>query len=167
MEVTTEYVQWTYSNVFLQRYNRRSAHPNNNFDYKLYITALGWLLGSGCYFAVKSNYSSQDHYSPSNSKGVRYIILARVVTGEFCVGKSSLKSAPYKDGSATEQYESVVDDESKPSMYCVFNDSSAYPEYIIKYKYWFLLSLYLHTIQPFLFFRSVFYVWNTATQLCN
>ena len=115
--------------------NIRSQNLNDNFDYTLHITVLGCVLGSGCYFAVKSNYSSQDHYSPSNSKGERYIILARVVTGEFCVGKSSLKSAPYKDGSATEQYESVVDNESKPSMYCVFNDSSAYPEYIIKYKY--------------------------------
>lgn len=120
----------------LKRYgNIRSQPPNDNIDDMMYINLLGCLLGSGCYFAVKSNYSSHDLFSPSNSKGERYIILARVVTGEFCVGKSTLKSAPYKDGSATEQYESVVDDESKPSMYCVFNDSSAYPEYIIKYKY--------------------------------
>lgn len=63
------------------------------------------------------------------------MILSRVVTGEHCVGASGIKCAPYKEGLQFEQYDSVVDDANKPSMYVVFHDASAYPEYVIKYKW--------------------------------
>ena len=62
------------------------------------------------------------------------MIQARVVTGDWCQGDSSLKAAPYKPGSRTEQYDSVVDNIKNPTMFIVFNDTSAYPEYIIKFK---------------------------------
>jgi len=62
------------------------------------------------------------------------MMMVRVVTGKYCRGNSSLKTAPYKPGSETEQYDSVVDDVSNPTMYAVYHDASAYPEYIVKYK---------------------------------
>lgn len=64
------------------------------------------------------------------------MILARVITGEFCLGTDDLLSAPYKPHSRYEVFDSVVDDVSQPTMYAVFHDASAYPEYVIKYKYW-------------------------------
>ena len=95
---------------------------------------LGARLGRGSYFAVTTEYSSHDFFSRPNSAGERYMIQVRVITGEYCQGNRDLKSAPYKPGSKTDQYDSVVDNVSKPAQYCVFHDDSAYPEYIIKYK---------------------------------
>ena len=92
------------------------------------------ILGAGSYFATTSQYSSKDKYSPPNESGVKYIILARVITGEYCLGNGSYKFAPYKPDSQYEQYDSVVNDPTNPSMYAVFHDASAYPEYVIKYK---------------------------------
>lgn len=62
------------------------------------------------------------------------MILARVVTGDYCKGKCGEKYAPYKEGSQYEQYDSVVNNTDRPSMYAVFHDASAYPEYVIKFK---------------------------------
>ena len=45
-----------------------------------------------------------------------------------------MKAAPYKTNAQTQQYDSVVDNVNNPSMYVVFNDASAYPEYIIKFQ---------------------------------
>jgi len=61
--------------------------------------------------------------------------MARVITGDYCQGHRSLRQAPYKSGSGYIHYDSVVDDVTNPTMYGVFNDSSVWPEYIIKYKF--------------------------------
>ncbi|KAF6038116.1 PARP15 [Bugula neritina] len=91
------------------------------------------LLGAGCYFSTTSGYSDNWN-SPVNAAGEKHMIMVRVVTGDFCKGDNSLKTAPYKPGSKTEQYDSVVDDVSNPTKYVVYHDASAYPEYIVKYK---------------------------------
>jgi len=66
--------------------------------------------------------------SPRNAAGEKHMIMVRVVTGDYCKGDNSLKTAPYKPGSKTEQYDSVVDDVSNPTKYVVYHDASAYPE---------------------------------------
>ena len=62
------------------------------------------------------------------------MIQARVITGEYCQGRSDLKAAPFKPSKNSEKYDSVVDNIGKPTMYVVFDDAAAYPEYIIKFK---------------------------------
>lgn len=44
------------------------------------------------------------------------MIQVRVITGEYCLGSRELKSAPYKSGSATEQFDSVVDKIADPQQ---------------------------------------------------
>ena len=61
-----------------------------------------------------------------------FIIQTRVVTGEYIKGDNSMKAAPYKNPAL--QYDSVVNDENNPSIYVVFHDAAAYPEYIIKFR---------------------------------
>lgn len=61
------------------------------------------------------------------------MIQARVLTGEWCLGVHGMKHAPYKNNAATEQYDSVVDRPAAPTIFVVFHDASAYPEYIIKF----------------------------------
>ena len=73
-------------------------------------------------------------FSPPNNNGEKFMFMAKVITGDYCKGDDTLKCAPYKQGSRIEQYDSVVNDESNPTMYAVFHDAAAYPEYIIRFK---------------------------------
>ena len=57
----------------------------------------------------------------------------RVITGEWTQGGSGMKTAPYKTNQI-HQYDSVVDNVQNPSMYIVFHDVAAYPEYIIRFR---------------------------------
>jgi len=62
------------------------------------------------------------------------MIMTRVITGDYCKGCAGLRQAPCKSGSEDTFYDSVVNNFNKPTMYGVFNDSSVWPEYVIKYK---------------------------------
>lgn len=96
------------------------------------------MLGAACYFATTSSYSSQDMFSPANQRGERFMFLVRVITGDYCKGDPKLKTAPYKPPTADaydRRYDSVVNEMSNPTMFAVFHDASAYPDYIIKYQY--------------------------------
>jgi len=62
------------------------------------------------------------------------MIMTRVITGDYGEGYAGLRQAPCKPGSKDSFYDSVVDDVRNPTMYGVFNDSSVWPEYVIKYK---------------------------------
>lgn len=43
-----------------------------------------------------------------------------------------MKTAPLKEtGDIPLRYDSVTDDITKPSMFVIFNDTQAYPEYLI------------------------------------
>ena len=90
------------------------------------------LLGQASYFSTTSDYSTSDLYSPPNAAGAKFMFLAKVLTGEYCKGRPDLKSTPYK--TAREQYDSVVDNVSEPTIFAVFHNASAYPEYIIRFK---------------------------------
>lgn len=95
----------------------------------------GTNYGHGCYFATNASYSHG--YSKVQRAGTdqsRYIMIqARVITGRFCDGNSSLKTAPYLPSSYYLQYDSVVNNVARPTIFVVFNDASAYPEYVIEY----------------------------------
>ena len=60
--------------------------------------------------------------------------LVRVLTGEYTRGAHAMMVAPPKDpNDATVPYDSVVDNTANPSIYVVFFDADAYPEYLITY----------------------------------
>ena len=90
--------------------------------------------GKGCYFAVNSSYSVR--YS-SQQKGVdtKCMFLARVLTGDFCVGNQSMKAPPEKpnSGETPRKYDSTVNDAINPTIFVVYNDASVYPEYLITF----------------------------------
>ena len=65
------------------------------------------------------------------------MILTSVITGRYCQGHNNMKTLPYITGSATEQYDSAVDNCDKngePQIFVVFHDSAAYPQYVIEYS---------------------------------
>ncbi|XP_068101914.1 protein mono-ADP-ribosyltransferase PARP15-like [Hyperolius riggenbachi] len=96
----------------------------------------GTAKGYGTYFAVRSNYSCNDAYSKPDSNGYKYVYQAVVIAGNYCEGSYKLKDPPFIDNDDPNKgrYDSVVDNKSKPTMFVVFHDDYAYPEYLITFK---------------------------------
>ncbi|XP_054492030.2 protein mono-ADP-ribosyltransferase PARP14-like [Agelaius phoeniceus] len=93
------------------------------------------VIGDGTYFAVNASYSAQDIYSVRHVNGRKHMYLARVLTGQYCVGTAGLKTPPPKSqADPTDRYNSVVDNVSNPTMFVIFNDIQAYPQYLITFK---------------------------------
>ncbi|KAM4626273.1 protein mono-ADP-ribosyltransferase PARP14-like isoform 2-T2 [Discoglossus pictus] len=92
------------------------------------------VIGNGTYFAVNANYSSHNTYSKPDANGHKYMYLAQVLTGISCVGKAGLLAPPSKSpNDVTDLYDSVTDNSANPSMFVIFNDIQAYPEYLITF----------------------------------
>ncbi|XP_023832227.1 protein mono-ADP-ribosyltransferase PARP10-like [Salvelinus sp. IW2-2015] len=90
------------------------------------------VYGQGVYFAVNSALSIQDQYSPPNADGHKFVFVAKVLTGDFTQGSHSMKAAPLKESSDIPlRYDSVADKTDNPSLFVIFNDTQAYPEYLI------------------------------------
>lgn len=90
------------------------------------------VYGQGVYFAVNSALSTSDQYSPPNVDGHKYIFVARVLTGDYTLGDHSMKTAPLKEtGDIPLRYDSVTDNINKPTLFVIFNDTQAFPEYLI------------------------------------
>uniref|UniRef100_A0A8C7JYW8 Poly [ADP-ribose] polymerase n=1 Tax=Oncorhynchus kisutch TaxID=8019 RepID=A0A8C7JYW8_ONCKI len=92
------------------------------------------LYGDGTYFAVNAEYSAIDKYSKPDPQGQKYMYLCRVLTGDFITGTSGMKVPPTKSTTSINLYDSVTDGVSPPSMFIIFHDSQAYPEYLITFK---------------------------------
>ena len=97
-----------------------------------FVTAT--MFGRGCYFARDATYSNRDTYSVPNSRNEKRMYFVRVLTGEFTKGEEKMAVAPPKDPSEpTVLYDSVVNSTSSPTIFVVFYDGDAYPEYLITY----------------------------------
>lgn len=107
---------------------------NDNFDFRIAGSRVGALYGDGSYFATTAKYS--DLYASANSDGYKIILVAKVLTGNFCLGQPGLKRPPevdvndYKKGC----YDSTVNNILNPTIYCVFDKNQYYPEYIVEYR---------------------------------
>ena len=103
----------------------------------------GTRFGKGMYFARDASYSAR--YAVSSSipphmgigigTGQCQMYLARVLTGEFVKGDNSMLVPPPKDpNNSNVLFDSVVDDVQNPSIFVVFYDAQAYPEYLITFN---------------------------------
>lgn len=90
--------------------------------------------GNGTYFAVNAQYSSSNTYSRPSANGDKFMYLCSVLTGDFTAGAGGMIEPPRKNNSSIERYDSVVDNATRPSMFIIFHDSHAYPEYLITFK---------------------------------
>ncbi|KAG7241535.1 hypothetical protein INR49_025440 [Caranx melampygus] len=91
--------------------------------------------GHGTYFAVNASYSAHTTYSKPAADGTQLMFVARVLTGLYTQGQSGMKvPPPLNDQQPHDRYDSVVDRIDNPSMYVVFHDSQAYPDYLITFK---------------------------------
>lgn len=60
--------------------------------------------------------------------------LCQVLTGDYTVGAQAMIVPPAKNAGGFQKYDSVVDNVTTPSMFVVFHDSQACPEYLITFK---------------------------------
>uniref|UniRef100_A0A4W3J264 Poly [ADP-ribose] polymerase 14-like n=1 Tax=Callorhinchus milii TaxID=7868 RepID=A0A4W3J264_CALMI len=96
------------------------------------------VYGKGSYFCTEGASSIHDTYSSIKANRaihrLKYMFRARVITGEFCQGVNNMIVPPVKNTSyPTDLYDSVVDNPLVPSLFVIFKDIQAYPEYFIEY----------------------------------
>ena len=62
--------------------------------------------------------------------------LAGVLTGEYTLGKQGMIIPPAKNPQKdpNQPFESVVNDINTPTIFVVFSDPQAYPEYLITFS---------------------------------
>uniref|UniRef100_A0A3B5Q6Q4 Poly [ADP-ribose] polymerase n=1 Tax=Xiphophorus maculatus TaxID=8083 RepID=A0A3B5Q6Q4_XIPMA len=92
----------------------------------------GAMYGKGSYFAVDPAYSAGSYAQPDNT-GHKRMYQARVLVGDYTQGRSNMIAPPAKSGNAADLYDSVTDKPNNSSMFIVFNDIQAYPEYLITF----------------------------------
>lgn len=87
--------------------------------------------GNGTYFALNARYSSSNTYSVPNAQGHKHMYLCRVLTGDYTRGVGGMIVPPAKN--ANDLYDTVVDNPNAPTIFVVFRDDNAYPEYLITF----------------------------------
>uniref|UniRef100_A0A663N989 Poly [ADP-ribose] polymerase n=1 Tax=Athene cunicularia TaxID=194338 RepID=A0A663N989_ATHCN len=91
-------------------------------------------FGNGTYFAVDASYSASDTYSRPDANGRKYMYLARVLVGEYSQGtKGSITPGAKNASNSIDLFDSSTDNVNQPSMFIIFNDIQAYPEYLITF----------------------------------
>ncbi|PKU32261.1 poly [Limosa lapponica baueri] len=106
---------------------------NRGFD-RSYAGTHAAVFGNGTYFAVKASYSANDTYSKPDVDGKKYMYLARVLVGEYSQGTQGAITPAAKNASnSIDLFDSSTDNVNQPSMFIIFNDIQAYPEYLITF----------------------------------
>ena len=92
-------------------------------------------FGRGVYFAVNSRYSTVDKYSKPDDNNIKYMYYARVLVGNYTIGKEDMTACPPLNPNFPEmKYDSLCNNTDKPTIFVIFNDAQAYPEYLVKFK---------------------------------
>ncbi|NXK17655.1 PAR14 polymerase, partial [Arenaria interpres] len=106
---------------------------NRGFD-RSYAGMHAAAYGNGTYFAVKASYSANDTYSKPDVDGKKYMYLARVLVGEYSQGtQGAITPAAKNSSNSIDLFDSSTDNVNQPSMFIIFNDIQAYPEYLITF----------------------------------
>jgi hypothetical protein len=94
------------------------------------------LYGNGTYFAKQSWYSCNDKYSNPDAQGLKYMYQARVLVGKPCLGTPGMvEPAPLDPNNPLSGlHDCAVNNVQKPTVYVVFSDAGAYPDYLISFK---------------------------------
>lgn len=103
------------SNIITKGFNRSYCGKNAT------------VYGRGVYFARDMSYSASHIYSPPDSQGTKHMIAARVLIGKTAVGNDTMIEPP--DGVTT-----TVNRAVDPSIFVVYKDFQAIPEYLIRFK---------------------------------
>ena len=103
-----------------------------SFDRNLNSTGV---YGVGTYFAADVRYSLQERYASADADGCQWVLLARVLVGQPCVGREGMKQPSRKGSSADELHDSMVDRLRDPQIFVLStgSDNHAYPEWLLRF----------------------------------
>jgi poly [ADP-ribose] polymerase 10/14/15 len=90
------------------------------------------LYGRGVYFARDISYSARDQYSTASVAGRKHIFACRVVTGHHVRGDSNMLTPGWKDDKTP--YLTSVDQLDDPSIFVIYKDMQANPEFLITFS---------------------------------
>jgi len=90
----------------------------------------GTRLGHGTYFSSSAAYSLR---FCDRRRVRRVMFLSKVLAGVWTKGSPELVEPPHRDGDHLARYDSTVYDVSTPSMFCIFRDFQALPEYLVEF----------------------------------
>ena len=86
-------------------------------------------------FAVSAHYAGSDTYARPDIAGHKRMYLCKVLTGEYTQGQKGMRVPPTKAGQPSHiRYDSVVSNKLNPLIFVIFNDTQAYPAYLITFK---------------------------------
>ncbi|XP_065146256.1 uncharacterized protein [Paramisgurnus dabryanus] len=108
-------------------------HINHHGFNRSFAGMNGAMYGNGTYFAVDPSYSARG-YSQPDASGHKRMYLAKVLVGDYTRGKAGMLVPPAKRPLSADLYNSVTDNTNNPSMFVIFNDVQAYPEYLITFQ---------------------------------
>ncbi|XP_073711243.1 poly(ADP-ribose) polymerase family member 14-related sequence 1 isoform X2 [Misgurnus anguillicaudatus] len=108
-------------------------HINKSGFNRSYAGKNAAAFGNGTYFALNASYSANNTYSVPNAQGQKHMYLCRVLTGDYTRGSSGMIVPPAKNTTTADLYDTVVDNPAAPSIFVVFRDDNAYPEYLITF----------------------------------
>ena len=58
--------------------------------------------------------------------------MVKILSGDYVLGEGSLKAPPSRDPKNPHiRYDSVVDNQSQPNIWVIFNDHQMYAQYVI------------------------------------
>uniref|UniRef100_A0ABM5GH75 Protein mono-ADP-ribosyltransferase PARP12-like isoform X1 n=1 Tax=Pogona vitticeps TaxID=103695 RepID=A0ABM5GH75_9SAUR len=103
---------------------------NDNFDWRICGTN-GTVFGKGSYFARDAQYSH--NYCQRDAKE-KIMFVARVLVGDFTVGRATYTRPPPKSYDRLSCYDSCVDNIADPSIFVIFEKHQIYPAYMIHYS---------------------------------
>ncbi|KAK3597792.1 hypothetical protein CHS0354_006160 [Potamilus streckersoni] len=98
----------------------------------------GVWFGHGVYFATNASYSARGWLAAGNQApppGTKqYIFYVSVCVGEYVQGNKDMRVLPAKDKSKpTDTYDSAVNNVNNVEEIVIFNDTQAYPDYLITF----------------------------------
>ena len=126
LRVNRLYLGYVYMNWYAWIFQTLNTWP-------VWFIFLATAYGEGVYFAINSSYSAQPKYSAADSHTANcYIYQCKVLTGCTIKGNSKMRFLPKRVGQTL--YDSATDNVNKPSMFVIFSDTQAYPEYLITFK---------------------------------
>ncbi|KAJ8317330.1 hypothetical protein KUTeg_005234 [Tegillarca granosa] len=97
----------------------------------IYTQGNAW-YGNGVYFANDAGYSCADWASKPDASGIKYMYMVRVLTGIYCQGVKGMRVLPARTGNIL--FDSAVETTNNPTEFIIFNDTQAYPQYMIHFK---------------------------------
>ncbi|XP_051564334.1 poly(ADP-ribose) polymerase family member 14-related sequence 1 isoform X2 [Myxocyprinus asiaticus] len=109
------------------------THINKSGFNRSYAGQNAAAYGNGTYFALNASYSASNTYSVPNAQGQKHMYLCRVLTGDFTRGLGGMIVPPPKTTTGFDLYDTVVDNPAAPTIFVVFRDDNAYPEYLITF----------------------------------